>query len=299
MKTKIECPIDFIKTQQYNLVIDEDPECLIVDPGTSKFLDQSYFSSYNNLKIVGTPSTGVSHIDMVYLAQKNIKTFCLLDDRENLNKITASAEYTWLHIMNGFRKFNLACNNTSGWRNLENENLLRTNELSDKNILIIGLGRIGKNVKKYAQAFKMNITYYDPYVQDDEINRVYSLKNLLKYDCICVSCYLNNETRGLVDKDFLSETKENVILINTSRGEVVNENELCNRIINSKMYYGCDVLCNEQNIEFLKKSKLYNLSKVLNRVVVTPHVAGATFESQTKAFDTIIKLCRQYYERNF
>lgn len=297
MRTKIECPTSFIDLPSYNVSIDEiNPECIIVDPGTKRYLDEKYFENYKDLKIVGTPSTGVSHIDVDYLRRQNIETYCLLDDRKSLDQITASAEYTWIHIMNGFRRFLLATKNTDMWRDIINENLLRTNEISSKNLLIIGLGRIGKKVKRYAKAFCMNVSYYDPYVEDMSIERIHNLENLNKYDCISVNCYLNKETTNLIDKFFLSSMKEDGILVNTSRGEVVNEKDLVDHLTkHDKFYYGADVLCNEQELNKLKNSKLYALSKKLDRVVVTPHVAGATIESQTKAFESIIKKCRDRY----
>ena len=302
MKTKIECPTNFIDLESYNLEICDNPDCLIVDPGTDFYLDESYFKKYKNLKIVGTPSTGVSHIDTDFLKQKNIKYFCLLDDRKSLNSITASAEYTWMHIMNGFRRFLLATRNIREWRSLDNENFLRTNELSGKNILIIGLGRIGKKIKRYSTAFEMNVDYYDPYVIDKEINRINSLKNLKKYDCISINCYLNKETHNLIDESFLEQTGTNkkLVIVNTSRGEVVNEEDLYSflQANRNNVYYGCDVLCNEQDIVKLRKSKIYLLSNYSNNVVITPHVAGATIESQTKAFSSIVQLCKEYYEEN-
>lgn len=299
MRIKIDCPTSFIDMKQYRIQIDErNPECIIVDPGTKKYLDNKYFKNYKDLKIVGTPSTGVSHIDTNYLNDRGVKTFCLLDDRESLDKITASAEYTWIHIMNGFRKFVMATKNTEDWRDIKNENLLRTNEISDKNILIIGLGRIGQKVKKYAKAFGMNVSYYDPYVEDETVKRIFNLSNLKEYDCISVNCYLNTETLNLVDSNFLDTVNQRCILVNTSRGEVVNESDLtCHIIENNNFYYGTDVLCNEQELIKLKQSNIFKLSKKIDRVVITPHVAGATVESQTKAFDAIIKKCKEHYER--
>ena len=147
-----------------NLDLSNNPECLIVNPGVDKYLDKDYFTQYPNLKVVGTPSTGVNHIDTEYLKNNNIKYFCLLNDREGLDSITASAEFTWLHIMNAVRKFSKSLAHVNNWRESNNEGMLRSNELSGKKIGIIGFGRIGKNIKRYAEAFGMNVKYYDPYV---------------------------------------------------------------------------------------------------------------------------------------
>ena len=103
MKIKLECPTDFMNQDIIkNINLSDDPECLIVNPGIDKFLDEEYFKQFKNLKVVGTPSTGVNHMDIDYLSKNNIKYYCLLDDREGLESITASAEFTWLHIMNAF-----------------------------------------------------------------------------------------------------------------------------------------------------------------------------------------------------
>tara|TARA_R100001015_G_C4635246_1_gene204238 strand:- start:10170 stop:11072 length:903 start_codon:yes stop_codon:yes gene_type:complete len=298
MNVIIDCPTDFLSLKafmkKHNISESEDPDCIIVNPGTDEYLDEKYFSNFENLKVVGTPSTGVNHIDTKYLEGRNIKTFCLLDDRIGLESITASAEFTWLHIMNAFRKFNLALEYVGDWRDDENEHFLRSNELSGKNILIIGLGRIGRKIKKYANAFEMNVDWYDPYIDVTSKNHIGSLRDLSKYDVISINCYLTDETTGMIDKRLLSTTKSNALIVNTSRGEVVKEDDICTLIKNGKIIYSCDVLCNEQNVEKLKESELFKLNGQYDNLTITPHVAGATIESQTKALESIIKLCKKY-----
>jgi lactate dehydrogenase-like 2-hydroxyacid dehydrogenase len=161
MKIKLECPIDFLSKEEISSLLHEldyqidnfDPQVIIVNPGTKNFLDYSHFSSYKNLKIVATPSTGTNHIDVKSLKEKDVIVVSLLDDREALNDIHASAEFTWLHIMNLIRKFSKAINCVDDWRSQSNESYLRSNELYSKSIGIIGLGRIGKKIAKYADAF--------------------------------------------------------------------------------------------------------------------------------------------------
>ena len=297
MRVRIECPINFLQEQDLNVILDslgyipdsEDPECIIVNPGTDVFLGEDCFSRYKSLKAVGTPSTGVNHLDMAYLGSRNITVKCLLDDRDVLENIHASAEFTWLHVMNAFRRFIPATNSTDNWRGPENERFLRSNELAGKTIGIVGMGRIGRKLARYAEVFNMNVEYYDPYVEKNEYKRVFSLTNLRNVDIICISCYLTDETRGLISKGSLDSFKENLIVINTSRGETVNEDYIYDLITRDKIFYSCDVLCNEQNIEKLKQSKLFNLKR--DNIVITPHVAGATVESQTKALRGILELC--------
>ena len=297
MRTKIECPVNFLRAEDlnviidsYNLVIDNsDPECIIVNPGTETFLDEDYFASYPSLKVVGTPSTGVNHIDIDYLKSRNVEVRCLLDNRDVLENIHASAEFTWLHIMNAFRKFIPAVERVKYWRDDLNEKFLRSNELAGKTIGIVGLGRIGRKIAKYATAFGMNVVYYDPYVSNYQYNRAFYLTSMKESDILCISCYLTEETEGLISGGVLDGFKDGLIVVNTSRGEVVNESYIYDLVTNDKIFYSCDVLCNEQNIDKLRQSPLFNLKR--DNIVITPHVAGATIESQTKALTGILELC--------
>jgi D-3-phosphoglycerate dehydrogenase / 2-oxoglutarate reductase len=309
MKVKLECPVDFTSTSEIENLMssagcelaehDNDVQCLIVNPGTEYFLDKKYLSRFKSLKVVGTPSTGVNHIDCAYLDKENISVKCLLDDRPALDDIHASAEFTWLHIMNSVRKFNLAVQNKHHWREKENEQYLRSNELHGKKIGIIGMGRIGKKVAKYAYAFGMKVYWHDPYVEYEPgqtpalfnvLNRVKNLQGLSSCDIISVNCYLTSETKNLITYGVFDNFKEGLVVVNTSRGEVVDEKYIYDLIIGGKLIYSADVLCDEQDINTLYRSKLFNLEHA--NITITPHVAGATVESQTKALKSILSLCK-------
>ena len=245
MRVKIECPINFLQIQDLNVMLDslgfivdkEDPECVIVNPGTDVFLGEQYFKQYKNLKVVGTPSTGVNHLDIQYLKDRDVKVKCLLDNRDVLENIHASAEFTWLHIMNAFRKFLPAVERVKYWRDDHNEKFLRSNELAGKTIGIVGLGRIGRKIAKYATAFGMKVIYYDPYVSSYQYNRAFYLTSMKESDILCISCYLTEETTGLISSGVLDDFKDGLIVVNTSRGEVVNENYIYDLITNDKIFY--------------------------------------------------------------
>ena len=290
MRVRFECPTDFISSEIFEgLIEDKDnPECIILNPGSDIFYDKRYFDSFRDLKIVGTPSTGVNHIDRKYLEQRKIKLYSLLDDRESLDRITASAEFTWLHIMNAVRKFSTSLKFVSKWRDLDNENFLRSIELSDKKLGIIGFGRIGKKLNRYAEAFGVDVKFYDPYVSGS----CQSIKDLHDSDILSINCYLNDETRGMVSDGFFYGFKKDLIVVNTSRGEVVDEEYVGKMIRNHKIFYSCDVLCGEQDVSKLTSSVLFRmyLSGHPN-LVITPHVAGVTVDSQRKALEIILKLC--------
>ena len=289
MRVKFECPIDFIKSDVWldlGFTEDNNPECLILNPGTDSYYDGTYFEQFKNLKIVGTPSTGVNHLDVEYLKNRGIDFYSLLDDRKSLETITASAEFTWIHIMNSFRGFSNSLKLVNNWRNLDNEGSLRFRELSGKKIGIIGFGRIGRKIKRYAKAFDMNVKFYDPYVEGGV-----SIEELKDSDIISINCYLNDETKGMITDGFFDDFKENLVVVNTSRGEVVDEEYITRLVEEQKIIYSCDVLSNEQDLNKLKSSPLFKMNSYYNNLTITPHVAGVSVDSQRKALEIILKLC--------
>ena len=298
-KIQIDCPTDFINIKDdllYDWGLQESiyPEILITNPGSEYKYDEHHFNDehYQDLKIVATPSTGNTHIDLDYLEKKGIEFYSLLDDRESLDKITASSEFTWLHIMNAMRKFRVATNNTRYWREKKNEEKLRTQQLSGKTIGIIGYGRIGKNISKYAEAFGMDFLFYDPDVFANG-NKVSSIDSMKDADIISINCGLNDTSRNLITYDIFKDFKKGLVVVNTSRGEVVDERYISLLIKSREIYYSADVIVDEQNENTPFHSELFQLyqSGKYENLTLTPHVAGVTTDSQQIAFRSIIELC--------
>lgn len=305
-KVLIDLPVDFISIKDDLLwdcgfVESITPEIIITNPGSPYKYDKSYFErevynehcvDFKNLKIVASPSTGNTHIDLDYLKEKKIKYISLLDDRKSLDQITASSEFTWLHIMNAMRKFTKATQSTSSWRKSDNEEKLRTRQLSEKTIGIIGFGRIGKNISRYAQAFGMDYKFYDPNVMGSK-NKVTDIQSLRDVDILSINCELNESSRNLITYDTLRDFKKDLIVVNTSRGEVVDERYISLLIKSREIFYSTDVISDEQNFDSPHHSYLHNLyeSGKYDNLVITPHVAGVTTDSQTIAFRSILELC--------
>ena len=229
IRIEIDCPTDFIKYKDdllYDWGLQESiyPEILITNPGSEYKYDEQHFNDehYKDLKIVGTPSTGNTHIDLDYLEEKGIEFCSLLDDRESLGRITASSEFTWLHIMNAMRKFREATNNTRYWREKKNEDKLRTQQLYGKTLGIIGYGRIGKNVSQYAKTFGMDFLFYDPNVFSNG-SKVSSIQTMKDVDIISINCELNETSKNLITYDTFKDFKKGPVVVNTSRGEVVDD----------------------------------------------------------------------------
>ena len=296
MKIKFECPTNFINYKNnHQEVSDTSAEILICNPGSIYKYDEQYLSQFKDLKVVGTPSTGVTHIDTEYCKKNKIYVYCLLDDRKGLETITASAEFTWLHIMNAVKKFHLSLSSVKNkhWRDHEEE--LRSREMSVLQLGVIGYGRIGKKVCHYAAAFDMSPIVYD--IKHPWQDHIYDATDLFasleqiaeKSDIIAVCPYLTDTSIGMINDKFLSQCKEGCIVVNTSRGEVVDENAICKYVKSGKIKYYSDVVYDEQNISRFFQSELYQLL-LEDKVCITPHIAGATVESQTKALNILLSI---------
>ena len=299
IRIEIDCPTDFIKYKDdllYDWGLQESiyPEILITNPGSEYKYDEQHFNDehYKDLKIVGTPSTGNTHIDLDYLEEKGIEFCSLLDDRESLGRITASSEFTWLHIMNAMRKFREATNNTRYWREKKNEDKLRTQQLYGKTLGIIGYGRIGKNVSQYAKTFGMDFLFYDPNVFSNG-SKVSSIQTMKDVDIISINCELNETSKNLITYDTFKDFKKGLVVVNTSRGEVVDERYISLLIKSREIFCSADVIVDEQNVSTPHHSELYKLyeSGEYDNLTLTPHVAGVTTDSQQIAFRSIIELC--------
>ena len=271
--------------------IDLNVVAWVMNPGQKFFIDKDILDRMPNLKVLSSPSTGVNHIDIDECKQRNIAVYCLLDDRAALETISASAEFTFLLLLNTLRRLDLSITEVNQGRWREREDQLRGNELYGKRVGLIGLGRIGRRLARYCTAFDSHVTYYDPYVDNKEYLPV-SLEEVFEYSDVIVICpYLTKITRGMVDRPLLSRMKKGACLINTSRGEVVNENDLKDFIMHrDDVRVAVDVVIGEgQNVHY--ESPLIELHKQ-GYIIVTPHIAGATIESQEKAANIALDLLR-------
>lgn len=268
----------------------------ITHPGYQFVVDESVLTNFPNLKVLVTASTGVTHLDIDALNRKNIAVYSLLDMRAELDEISASAEYTFLLLLNGFKGQGLCFANSEvragRWRQAEDQ--MRGFELQGKKIGLIGYGRIGKRMERFCTAFGAEIVFFDPYQTGH--GRVDTVEGVLSTcDGVVVCCSLTDETRGFLDYKKLSLMRKNVVFVNTARGEILVEQHLA-ILINERpeMRVGLDVLSGE-NDGTIEESHLLPLAR-LGRITVVPHIAGATYDSQRKAATIAFKLVSRFLE---
>ena len=200
---------------------DVDVLIMRVDPK----IDKEILDAAKNLKVIGVCSVGLNHIDMEYAKSKGIQV--------DISRGTFTANYDV--------KYN------HEWDKYKFEG----RELRGKTLGIMGFGRIGQRVGELGRAFKMNIVAYDPFLPDDVFKQQCATKasidELIKVaDFISIHVPLTPETKDLFNKKSIAEMKDGAVVLNMSRGGIVNEADMYEALKEGRIGgYAADVMENE------------------------------------------------------
>ncbi len=241
-----------------------------------------------NLKVIARLGSGLDIIDLDAAAEFGIKVISTPEG--NAQSVAEHALGMLLSLLNNFLS---ADKNLREFRWQREKH--RGTELMGKQVGLIGYGHTGKAFARLLEPFSIILHIYDPYVQRTEINsRIVvhdDLESLVKeVDILSLHVQLTPETKCMVDKDLLGKMKRGAILINTSRGKVVDTEALVIALESCQLGGAClDVFENEQPDTFSDEEiALYSGLYRRSNVVLTPHVAGWTRESKFKIADTIL-----------
>ena len=163
----------------------------------------------------------------------------------------------------------------------EKANLPNFFELYNKKILIMGFGRIGKALAKRCLGFDMEIFVHDPFISENEITSnncipINKDEGFKIADYISIHLPLNDKTKNLISSNEFKIFKSNLILINTARGGIINEDDLFDALSNNKIFgAGIDVFEQEPPIN---DHKLFSLENI----ILTPHNAALTLECRKR-----------------
>lgn len=250
--------------------------------------------SMPNLQTIGSPSTGVTHIEPS-LKHSGVSVFCLQDiPKSELNRITASSEFTFLLFLEIVRKAKVFHHaDLLKWR--DNLKIFRGRQVSGMTVLIFGCGRIGSNLGRYLTAFDATVLFYEPdtakhskdyeFIPFDRID-----ETLRSVDAAFLCFHWNESNENFFDRSRLDAMRRDAFLVNTSRGENIDEAYLCDLVEDGKFAgVGLDVLRNEQS-DALKNARMLELEKTTERLIVTPHIAGSSVDSERIAFFSIYGL---------
>jgi len=254
-------------------------------PCPTYMIDAELMDLCPTLKMIATPSTGVSHLVAPDAEVRNISIY-RLKGTTIVDQIYASSEFTFNLLISTIRKTPYAFEAVKDGKWREVEKVYRGRELNGLTVGIIGYGRIGSNLAKYSLAFGMKILAYDPYVKIEHpvVTQVDSLDDLLPVSDVVSPCvHLNDETYHMVNKAMFNKMKDGVYFINTSRGDVVNEIDFLEALKSGKILAaGLDVISDE----YLGDKNVHPLiayARENQNLIITPHIAGLTYDSERKA----------------
>jgi D-3-phosphoglycerate dehydrogenase len=257
-------------------------------------LDAETIASAKQLKAIVTPSTGLDHIDIAAAQRRGIAVLCLKDDREFLNSLTATAELAWALLLSVVRRLPWAVQaaHSGDWA----RDRFRGHQLSGKTLGIIGYGRLGSMVAEYGKAFRMRV------IATDVTHRpaasgvaMVPLADLLpQADVISIHVHLTDQTRGLVGREQFAKMKRGAVLINTSRGAIVDEAALLDALSSGALLgAGVDVIDGEWRKD-LDQHALIRHAATHQNLVISPHIGGVTYESQRMAYARTIEMILKF-----
>ena len=243
-------------------------------------VDKKFIHRAKKLKAIFSPSTGTDHLDLNEIKKKKIKLFHIANERKLLDGFTATSELTFGLLLALNRKLIPA--NIEAANGIWRREKFIGSQLYKKTFGILGFGRLGKISSNIARGFGMKVIANDiKKIKPKNVDMV-SIKNLFKRsDFISLHIHLNDKTEGLVNKDLLKLMKKTAIIINTSRGKIINENDLLYFLKNKKISGAAlDIIDGEWLSKVqLKNHKLIKYEKQNDNLLIVPHLGGTTYES--------------------
>ncbi len=249
-----------------------------------KLLTKEVLSQLPKLKYISTLATGFNMIDTAYARERGIVASNI--PAYSTDGVSQLVFALLLEITN-----NVALHNDTvkegEWTKSKHFCYWKTplTELAGKTMGIVGFGKIGSAVAQIANGFKMKVIAYSPNTRSYDgfgtVDFVSLDEVVTNSDVISLHCPLNAETEGLVNMEFLKKMKKTAYLINTSRGAVINEEDLKTALDEGIIAgAGVDVLS-------VEPARADNPLLKADKCIITPHLAWASFESRSRLMETL------------
>jgi D-3-phosphoglycerate dehydrogenase len=254
-------------------------------------IDNDILGAGKKLKVISRHGVGYDNVDTAYLKQNNISL--LITATANAYAVAEHVFYMMLSISKNY--LNLDKETRLGHFK-KNFDTFPTFELFNKEILIAGFGRIGKNLIKKCNGFDMKVKVYDPFVNEKEINafggtKVNDFSSAIKTaDFVSIHMPLNAQTKNLINYQLIKTMKKSSVIINTARGGIVNETDL-DKALNENLITGA-------GLDVFEKEPVDTSNPLLknNKVIMSPHTAALTNECKIRMAKETVQNIIDFFE---
>lgn len=258
----------------YSVIADYDAYL----PSLKVPIDAEMVAQCRKLRVIGTPSTGTDHLDLVAIKDAGIDCFDIATEFDLINGFTATSELAFGALLALNRKI---CEGrqsvlSGSWGREEYTGF----QLLGKTLGIVGLGRLGAISARIGNGFGMKVIATDvrdvsaPNVEMVDFDTVIS-----EADVLTLHVHLRENTRGMISHKVLTSMKPNVIILNTSRGALIDEVALLNALQNKQISGACLDLIDGEWLNDVRDHPLVKYAQNNNNLMIVPHIGGATHES--------------------
>lgn len=243
----------------------------------SRRIDAAFHADYPSLRAIVSPTTGLDHIDLAHFSETRVQIISLRGETAFLDTIHATAEHTIALTLGLLRDLPGAAASVRAGRWDRTKHKGR--ELFGKTVLLLGYGRVGRLVRPMFEAFGCRVIATD--IVDGRVPDALACAFpdvLEQVDILSIHIPLNDETIGLVDDMMLALLPAHSVVVNTSRGSIVDQQALFSRLEDGRLAGAAlDVL--EGEPDPLSEELVARIATLGSRLLVTPHIGGYTWES--------------------
>jgi D-3-phosphoglycerate dehydrogenase len=263
-------------------------------------LDREFLDAASDLRFIARSGAGMENIDTEYAVSKSV--VCLHAPEGNRDAVGEHATAMLLMVLNKLGQADRDVR-MGNWNREDNRGV----ELNEKTVGLIGYGNMGRAFAQRLSGFGCHVIAYDKYLKewpDENALRVTLQELQAQADVISLHVPLTDETRYLIDADFLSRFEKPVIVINTARGSCVSIRDLVESMKSGRVTGACLDVLEYEDASFekfnLKSAAVDQLPEwryliASEKVVLSPHIAGWTIESYRKLSEVLLEKIRIHF----
>jgi D-3-phosphoglycerate dehydrogenase / 2-oxoglutarate reductase len=297
LKEKFEsiCNLDYrpgcSEAELVSLVSKNKYDAIFTNPNKQNFILGKDILHGTSIRLINTASTGLNHIDIKYCKNNNIEVLSLTKDYGLIRNLPSTAELGFGLYLSLMRKIPESFQSVAlgKW---DYEPFVG-NQIAGQTAGIIGYGRLGTFMARYCNAFGMKVLVFDPYKNVFDYDQVSYDEILERSSMISLHVHVKDDTIEMINRSAIEKMKMSPIIINTSRGEIVDEIAVLDGLRDKKISgYGTDVIKDE--FSCIEKSPIVRSINEENlSLLVTPHTGGMSYEGQHRAYKHAINKFRK------